>query len=270
MWQQIIVDYRGTVYLESLNSIQDAHEAINLGTSGYLYMTNSEIINSVTGVQIEPSNPGLFAGSIFLNQAKFGMYSTVLLPAYVGQPSHDTILPYAGINVNDANIEIGSDDYSTNIFHNMNIGIRGYRSALDIYNCTFDNIQVVPFYGTKGNASAVVSIGDTALNFTSYVRVNPLPASSVNMNQCNNGVYTFYSELRIYGCTLDSMKNGIEVNHCKDGLLTAINGNTINARNCGINLFDNLSGLAQTIEGNYITIDEKNRRWNYSKRINFG
>ncbi len=255
MWQGIIVDYIGTVILENLNSIQDANEGINLGTKGSLLMVNSEIINSVTGVIIPPLYPNVFGGTLDIRESTFGMYSTILLPAYVGQPSHDTILPYAGMNLNDATLEIGSDDYSTNIFHNMNIGIRGYRSALDIYNCTFDNIRVVPFYNIKGNASAVVSIGDTALGIASAVRVNPLPTSGGNMDSCNNGVYTFYSELRIYGCTLDHMKDGIQVNHCKDGLLTAINGNTINARSCGINLYDNYGGAGQNIDGNYITID---------------
>ncbi len=255
MWQGILVDATGTVNLENLNSIQDAHEGVNLGLKGKLVMIKSEIINSVTGVRVPPLNPSSFGGSIDIREAVFGMYRTVLLPAYVGQPSHDTIIPYAGIDINDASLAIGDDFTDANIFHNMNIGIRGFRSDLDIYNCIFDSIRYIPYHNTKGNASAVVSIGDTALNITSYVRVNPLTTSADNMVHCNNGVYTFYSELRIYGCTLDSMKNGIEVNHCKDGLLTAINGNTINARNCGINLFDNYGGSGQNIEGNRITID---------------
>ncbi|MBK7967072.1 MAG: hypothetical protein IPK10_18570 [Bacteroidetes bacterium] len=61
MWQGIEVRDRGTIYLENLNSIQDAHEAINLGLLGNLFMANSEIINSVTGVKIPSAYPNLLA-----------------------------------------------------------------------------------------------------------------------------------------------------------------------------------------------------------------
>ena len=172
-------------------------------------MIKSEIINSVTGIKIPPANSNLFGGTIDMREAVFGMYSTAFLPNYQGQGSHGPI-PYAGIDISDAILTIGDDLTGINIFHNMNIGIRGYRSNLDIFNCAFDSIRSVPPYNsTKGNASAIVGVGDAALSIPSYIIVNPLTTAQNNMTRCHTGVYAFYTDLTVFSNIMVQMRDGI-------------------------------------------------------------
>lgn len=254
LWKGIHVVDRGTVYLENLNSIQDAHQGVNLGLNGNLVMIKSEIINSVTGVLIPPAHPNYFGGSVDIRESVFGMYSNSFLPNYQGQPTHG-IISYAGIDISDASLSIGDDLTGTNIFHNMNIGIRGFRSNLDVFNCAFDSIRASSYYNTKGNASAVVAVGDTALSIPSSITVHPMPTSQDNMIHCQTGVYSFYSDLTVNANLMKQMRDGIAVYHCKNGLTTHIQANQIEATHYGITLIDNATGGGIYVEDNQITID---------------
>ncbi|MBK7967073.1 MAG: hypothetical protein IPK10_18575 [Bacteroidetes bacterium] len=181
------------------------------------------------------------------------MYSNAFLPNYVGQDSHGAI-PHAGIDVTDAVLEIGDDLHGTNIFHNMNIGIRGYRSNLDIYNCVFDSIQQATYDG-QGNGSAVLGIGDLELSIPSTIRVNPLTTTQNNMTLCQTGVYTYYSDLTVLSNVMKQMRNGILVNACKYGLTTHLQANQIEATHYGITLYDNATGGGVFVEDNQIIIN---------------
>ncbi|MBL0051467.1 MAG: hypothetical protein IPP29_08125 [Bacteroidetes bacterium] len=136
------------------SNIEDAHIAIDFVGNGGFKITNSNIINNVTGINVPPNDSCDKHNDIqgYVTGTKFGLYKAQFAPDYIGQPVHDSILPFAGIALVDMLFTLGDNSATKNTFHNMNAGIVACQSDIKIYNSTFDNIVQNNFMHNLGEA----------------------------------------------------------------------------------------------------------------------
>jgi hypothetical protein len=257
MWQGMLIRDRGTISFESNVVLRDAQTGIDLGQNGNASINQSLFENNVTGIYNPEVYPSIFGGSLLLNGVTFDMTSSGFRTSYQGQPAHG-VIPFAGVFLNDAYLEIGRDDLAMNTFNNMNNGIRAFRSGIGVRNCSFSNIQLTGFYHTGGNenGSAISVQGDLEVSgIPSELKVFPIPGGLNNVISSRTGIYASYTAVGISGCKMDSMRYGIEVNQGSSGIFSSIIANTIKATDYGINLYDNNGGDQIVVEDNLININ---------------
>jgi hypothetical protein len=257
MWQGMLIRDRGTISFESNVVLRDAQTGIDLGQNGNALINQSLFENNVTGIYNPEVYPSIFGGSLLLNGVTFDMTSSGFKTSYQGQPAHG-VIPFAGIFLNDAYLDIGRDDLSLNTFNNMNNGVRAFRSEIAVRNCSFSNIQLTSFYHTGGNenGSAISVHGDLEISgLPSGLKVFPVPGGINNVVSSRTGIYASYTAVGISGCKMDSMRFGIEVNQATAGIFSSIIANTIKATDYGINLYDNNGGGQIVVEDNLININ---------------
>ena len=257
MWQGMLIRDRGTISFESNVVLRDAQTGIDLGQNGNALINQSLFENNVTGIYNPEVYPSIFGGSLLLNGVTFDMTSSGFKTSYQGQPAHG-VIPFAGIFLNDAYLDIGRDDLSLNTFNNMNNGVRAFRSEIAVRNCSFSNIQLTSFYHTGGNenGSAISVHGDLEISgLPSGLKVFPVPGGINNVVSSRTGIYASYTAVGISGCKMDSMRYGIELNLATAGIFSSIIANTIKATDYGINLYDNNGGDQIVVEDNLININ---------------
>jgi hypothetical protein len=248
MWQGMLIRDRGTISFESNVVLRDAQTGIDLGQNGNALINQSLFENNVTGIYNPEVYPSIFGGSLLLNGVTFDMTSSGFKTSYQGQPAHG-VIPFAGVFLNDAYLDIGRDDLSLNTFNNMNNGVRAFRSEIAVRNCSFSNIQLTSFYHTGGNenGSAISVQGDLEISgLPSGLKVFPVPSGINNVVSSRTGIYASYTAVGISGCKMDSMRFGIEVNQATAGIFSSIIANTIKATDYGINLYDNNGGVIRS------------------------
>ncbi len=257
MWQGMLIRDRGTISFESNVVLRDAQTGIDLGQNGNASINQSIFENNVTGIYNPEVYPSIFGGSLLLNGVTFDMTSSGFRTSYQGQPAHG-VIPFAGVFLNDAYLDIGRDDHAINKFNNMNNGVRAFRSEIAVRNCSFSNIQLTSFYHTGGNenGSAISVQGDLEISgLPSGLKVFPVPGGINNVVSSRTGIYASYTAVGISGCKMDSMRFGIEVNQATAGIFSTIIANTIKATDYGINLYDNNGGDQIVVEDNLININ---------------
>jgi hypothetical protein len=157
MWAGFTLMADAWIQADSTN-IEDAHIAIDFVGNGGFKITNSRIINNVTGINV-PLDSNCNTHNIFgyVTGTQFGLYKTKFNTDYINQPAHG-LIPFAGIAMVDMIFTLGANGTNKNIFHNMNAGIVACQSDIKIYNSTFDNIQQDNFYLHTWRGTAIVSL----------------------------------------------------------------------------------------------------------------
>jgi hypothetical protein len=256
MWQGIRLAEEAQMELSNFSTIMDAEIGIEQADYSRLNIYNSEIINSVTSVRIIGSLGIGFAGAFSFELAKFGLVSSNFKKDYIGQQQHGKI-PYAGIDITDANLALGGGAGAPSLFYKMNKGICGLRTELEIKNCKFLGIQQDTAYHTASDGSAVVSLGD--FNFgPSYLQLFPANYPDTTVIGSYRAVYNEYSNLIVQYCTFHDVRTGIECTANKLRQYSLITDNIINARLYGINYYDNLGADYNQAALNDITISGMN------------
>ncbi|MBK7966255.1 MAG: hypothetical protein IPK10_13860 [Bacteroidetes bacterium] len=116
-------------------------------------------------------------------------FSGSFLPDFVGQPTHG-VSPFAGIDLSDVVVNIGEPGSTPNHFSNMNFGIKGFRSHIEVVNSDFQSIYTVSGYNSKLIGTAIVSEGDTSLiGFYGSLSVLPVSNNNNTISNCERGVY---------------------------------------------------------------------------------
>ena len=201
------------------------------------------------------------ATHLSINGANIGM-NAPFKPDYSHQPAHGTA-PYAGLVLNDVVLNLGGDHLGKNHFFNMNNGIRANRSNLKVYNSTFNNIQLIPFYhnGSNQNGSAISIVGDNESEQAapSALALMPNPDGSANVTNSRCGVYAAVTYTEINGCLFDTVDYGIDEQYLDIGLQSYLTANTINAYNYGIRLMENDGCDNINVEYNDITLLNKEK-----------
>jgi Secretion system C-terminal sorting domain len=256
MWQGIRLAQEAQMELSNNSTIMDADIGVEQADGSFLTILNAEIINSVTGVKVIGSPGSGFSGLISFELAKFGLVSSNFKKDYIGQPTHGKI-PYAGIDITDANLALGGGAGAPSLFYKMNKGICGLRTELEIKNCKFLGIQQDTAYHTSSDGSAVVSLGDFNSG-PSYLQLFPANYPDTTVMASYRAVYNEYSNLIVQYCTFHDVRTGIECTANKLRQYSLITDNIINARLYGINYYDNLGADYNQAALNDITISGMN------------
>jgi hypothetical protein len=256
MWQGIRLAQEAQMELSNNSTIMDADIGVEQADGSFLTILNAEIINSVTGVKVIGTPGSGFSGLISFELAKFGLVSSNFKKDYIGQPTHGKI-PYAGIDITDANLALGGGAGAPSLFYKMNKGICGLRTELEIKNCKFLGIQQDTAYHTSSDGSAVVSLGDFNSG-PSYLQLFPANYPDTTVMASYRAVYNEYSNLIVQYCTFHDVRTGIECTANKLRQYSLITDNIINARLYGINYYDNLGADYNQAALNDITISGMN------------
>ncbi|MBK9318798.1 MAG: hypothetical protein IPM91_08240 [Bacteroidetes bacterium] len=193
MWQGITLTEDSKLKARNHSSIQDAVIGAEMLDASQVLIEQSEITNSVRGIKVVGPTGGIFPGYLTIREATFGMFRSSFKPNYIGQPAHG-VLPYAGIDMNDAVMVLGDGAGAPSFFYRMNKGIVGLRTQMEIQNCKFNEIKFDNFYHTASDGSAVVSEGDLNYN-PSYLQLIPANYPDTTILNCHRGVYNNYSDL---------------------------------------------------------------------------
>nr|MBK9650787.1 hypothetical protein [Bacteroidota bacterium] len=243
-------------YKPDSSNIEDAHIAIDFVGNGGFKITNSNIINNVTGINVPANDSCDKHNDIqgYVTGTKFGLFKTQFAPDYINQPPHG-IKPFTGISMVDMLFTLGDNNASKNTFHNLNCGIVACQSDIKIYNSTFDNIVQDNFYAHPWRGTAMVSLsGLCALPGT--LTVHPNAANNIVANG-HRSVYTDNSNIDISGTKMLSVVYGIYTKSCNLGLSANIVANTITSSAIAIDMIDNAGATTLLVNGNTINMTDQ-------------
>jgi hypothetical protein len=220
MWQGINTRTHGTIQAEN-STFSDAEFCVAIfDVELRLRLKNSTFkrnFASIYAPEATPENSFLFdtvaSKSSYIEDCTFNGLDPIILPPFRGQwgiPLNGKV--FAGMLLNNFGRPNGSPapisriptiPFSTNAstrnnFSNLNYGIYGVNSDMEVFNCTFSNIQPVPVYNTRRNSyggTAVYSKGKigSATRFLKVGEPDDLP-NGLNykneFNDCRYGILT--------------------------------------------------------------------------------
>ncbi|MFN0187904.1 MAG: T9SS type A sorting domain-containing protein, partial [Bacteroidia bacterium] len=253
MWQGILMEPGATIQVLNGSKINDANRAIQIDDECEVYLRNAEFYNNITGVYSAPNFGNVYNLGAFSVTGTTFSFSGSFLPNYTGQPSHG-VSPFAGIDLTDVVVSIGESGSDPNHFLNMNFGIKGFRSSMEVANCEFQNIYSVSGYSTKLMGTAIVSVGDVILGLPGNLSVLPISSNSNTILKCERGVYASYSDLVVSNCKISDVNTGVE---CTGNILmrrAMVIENIITARKYGIRFYENAGAMSMSAFFNSITI----------------
>lgn len=163
MWAGIFNAHHGITIIED-SYIYDAQYAIYVGQKTELQIYRSFFDRNYVSIYLAPSGTNVFLSGSIIEDTDFSGAGTLKLP-FTGQTPVPGSKPLAGMLLNDVYFVSGiaipfSRKVNTlTIFHDLNIGILGFNSHMDAYNCKFENIQPYSFYGAYApyNGCAIAS-----------------------------------------------------------------------------------------------------------------
>lgn len=254
MWQGILMEPGATIQVLNGSKIKDANRAIQLDDECEVYLRDAEFYNNITGVYSAPNLGNVYNLGAFLVTGTTFSFSGSFLPNYIGQPSHG-VSPYAGIDLTDVVVSIGELGSDPNHFLNMNFGVKGFRSSMEVANCEFQNIFTCTGYSTKLSSTAIVSVGDLILGLPGNLTVYPLSSNGSTIINCERGVYASFSDLLVTNCKILNVITGVECTQNKLLRKAMVIESIISARKYGIRYFDNAGALSMGAVFNSITIN---------------
>lgn len=271
MWDGIYVQSpTASLIINNGSTIEDALNAVVSDNKGNFQINSSAAYGNVIFnknyksivVKDAVSHPGL------VNKTTIQCYDGVPggNPVNTGNKlryPHATERSYAGIDVtNVLGLTIGNGSLAaqTNTFDNLDYGVLGYDSNIDIYNNIFQNMTspaVAIKDGECNRGTAVCVAGNPDVAVPRTVRVGSLSGTNYKntFTNCGRGVIA-YQNLNTYvnrnTMNNPSVNGGIGVRATKnDGGFIQINENEINRMAVGIDCYDN-TALSAHIENNTI------------------
>ncbi|MBL7928206.1 MAG: T9SS type A sorting domain-containing protein [Bacteroidia bacterium] len=238
------------------SELRDAERAVIAGDSSFVYADSCLFADNIISIYT-PSNAygGLNTTALFFIRNRFGMESSSLKTPYINQQIYGAT-PYAGIVVFDTPLSLNLYE-NDNRFFNMNMGISGFRSFMNIKYCRFDNIQPDASYGNPYDGSAIVSLGKYN-SVPSRLWAGRYQRNDTTMFNCYTGVYTDFSMFDVRDIKMINMHRGVYGTRTHFGL-TGYAGNLfIEAEERGIEWYDNIGTGSMKAEANIIKVDNDN------------
>ncbi len=252
MWQGIMTDTLTSVAVTNGSTIRDANRAVEARDRSTLKITHSAFEDNVWGIYVPANSSGNnIPHTIYGN--RFGLFAASLKSAYPGQAPFGS-MPYAGIEVNDVVMTIGSNEADSNWFYNMNTGILGHRSALKVLNNKFSQVQIDTALSNPSvwDGTAIASLGDHDSSIAGKLIVRPVVSGAWTIENCREGIYTDYSELDVFDVKMTRMQTGIFSTRCTDMLSSIVERCVIEADYIGIDWQNNNGSANMLAEGNSI------------------
>lgn len=254
MWQGLKIDT--TAFINSYHSrVRDANIGIEMKSSGGFYVDSSQVIDCVKGIYVPQRSCGVLNTTIGAVQGTtFGLERAAFLPDYSGQPAHG-VLPKVGVDFSDMVITFGSDYDKRNYFHNMNMGIIGYRSDINLKNSIFRNISIDTNYTEDYGGTAIVSLGQlTNCHVAGSIEIQGVPNNDTLAKNVYRGIYTRYSDLLVANNKITNSTVGVYSNNTSEGLKANVFGCYIEATNRGINWYGNAGAYYMAAENDTIVL----------------
>ena len=203
MWEGIRVKEQSQIQAKN-STISDAYRGISLNPATTGIITDMTFQNNRTGIYgyatlNSPVNL-VFAGSTLL-EATLGY----LAIPFSGQPESNGTMPFAGIDIE--NIDLNVNASATCDFRNLNIGIKSHGATLDLQNCYFDAIKKDVTYNNPNlilNAmnGAGVATKSATLTFTG---AGFAPSSPISFEDCDQGIVSFASSIDITNTRMEEI-----------------------------------------------------------------
>ncbi len=193
------------------DTIADAEKAIDLSSKVAIEIKNNQFRKNVIGINFDGKTPFDNVIGAGITNNMFTCRGMVLLSPRAGEIS------YAGINTNNVQLNIGnSSALSTNIFRNLQYGIKSYKSIITVINATVDN------NGGKNT-------------FTGFYASNSkMIARKCAFKNMDKAIDNFKTSLTTQDITIDNAYDGYYINTPQD---VSISGTTeIKNINTGINI----------------------------------
>jgi len=249
MWQGIYMEKNTALGVIEHSTLRDANKAIYANDKTELKLLNSSYEDNVWSLYV-PYNSGINNIGMNITGNRFGMFAPSLKPGYPGQQPFGT-LPYCGMELNDVVNQIGYSAADSNWFYNMNAGIVGFRSTLNIQSNKFEQIQPDNFITWQPwNGAAIAVIGTNTS--PGDVDVSPVNSHLWTMDSCLTGIYTEYSKMSAYQVNMTAMRTGVTSRNCY--ISSSVSYCNIQASNYGIDWRLNSGASSMIASRNTITI----------------
>ena len=156
-----------------------------------------------------------------------------------------------------------------NVFHDLNVGIYGKNSYIDVFNCNFNNISYVSGYSLYGDFSGTAVYAETDNSYFVPTQINIGNYNTPSYSKINN-----FRNIRRSVYLQGNLNSSIISNTIEDNIYVAVEikrstghshniyANTINRTRFGI--FSNINQLStMRIDGNNLTStnDQRAARW---------
>ncbi len=250
MWKGIEVDLGATLEIKNSSLVENAEYAVSAVAYSNFSLINSTFDKNYVSVYI----PETTTGSYNINGIIYGCTfdcTAPLLPAYTGQQNSIGAKPYAGIFANDCILSIGNASQAVNNFQNLNCGIVGKRSSLTLNNNQFINIKRDYSYTKQGDGSSVYVDGSGGDYFFNQ---NGRGASFTDIQNCENGIYTYAIGCDIKNTKMTGVAKGITVSMAAYKKVT-ITSNYIDSYAKGIELTDNDGASLLVVRYNQLNVN---------------
>ncbi|MBK8845809.1 MAG: T9SS type A sorting domain-containing protein [Bacteroidetes bacterium] len=256
MWRGITVESGGNIQVYNNGVIADAEKAMTMEDETSFTLDNANLVNNVTGVFV-PQNPvdAMWNINGYCAASYFALTGPLASP-YPGQTPFGKI-PYAGMDISNVYMTIGDNSKMYNTFGELNLGILTRSSFLEVRNSFFATIFKDLAYGNnKHDGSCIAAFGGHGTSF----RLDVYPISPLaqfpppTMTQADRGVYSKFINTKIAGVKMNSMKTGVETELCTNGMETKVFDCEINARDYGINWYNNAGSSNMLAANNNIRV----------------
>ena len=288
MWEGIRVGEEGHLQIENSSSLSDAEYGIRINHKIHISLKDSYFYRNYVTVYGEPLNNDQNTFDGLVENCEFEGSQTLAAGRYNGQDFAGQIAPngrfpvpqnnrtFAAMELH--NLWLGATNvgipFSTrpsrgNVFHDLNVGIYGKNSYIDVFNCNFNNISYVSGYSLYGDFSGTAVYAETDNSYFVPTQINigdyntPSFSKSNTLRKVRRSVYLKGNlNSSIVSNTIDDNLNiAFEIKKSENHV-HRIYFNTINRTRFGI--FSNVNQHStMNIEGNNITSlnEQRASRW---------
>ncbi|MEM6966009.1 MAG: T9SS type A sorting domain-containing protein [Bacteroidota bacterium] len=251
MWGSIKVEHGATLSVSSA-LIEDGISAIRVEDGGILNVQSTKFRDNYVGIRLngdyttfDNTQLNIFANNIFEGTGE-------LKPPYknIGRP-------YAGVTlVNVPGVNLDGGIYGVNQFNNMVNGIVGNNSTFSVDNATFKDIHNSPFVPKVSGVAIYASSSPDLFSIADLDGLGGGASDSPAFENCDLGIKVVSINALVSNNKMQNVLTGIEaINHNNYQVLN-LSGNWIEARDYGINLFNNKFTHFCLVSGNFIWMNQ--------------
>lgn len=247
-----------------LSVIEDAHIAFDMARGCKLGLHDNSVLNrNYIGVQVKAINNLLPYDPLEITSASFDC-SSALYPPYPGQSPVPNSNSYTGIHLSScAYVSIGDNAQTPISFNNLHYGIYSLRSNLDVYKCTFTNMQDYGYLTSSIKGVGIYAYGGNDEGSNQYYihQYGHGKNGPLSFSNCRIGIYTDKMMAYLYDNHMNPVNVGVEV---KESIYSEVFFNKIHAFSSptlqarGVNLTANipLSATSIKVYGNDLIIGQ--------------
>ncbi len=250
MWQGILVNNEGRIYLLNNSTLKDADVGITTNKGSVAIIDSASIVDCVRGIYAPPAT-GFVNTSITVSRTEIAMKSIIFKPDYIGQPAHGN-LPYTGIEVNNIIMTLGGIAGKLNEFYKLNNGFVAHNSIINIKRTKFYNITKDVSYTNQYQGMAMAT--DASTTSLAMIRVLPEATTYNTVDNAEYGIYARGVTVAVDYLHLLNVRYGVYCIQTPAAKTSTVTNCTITSRHIGIFFVSNPLAKFMIANNNTITI----------------